>query len=67
MTGLEPAAPWSQTKCSTKLSHIPKKQTTLCNLFLKDRDNFKSLGQDLTAIGSKNSLIARLIYNSIMG
>ena len=25
MTGFEPATPWSQTKCSTKLSHIPKK------------------------------------------
>ena len=24
MTGFEPATPWSQTKCSTKLSHIPK-------------------------------------------
>ena len=24
-TGFEPATPWSQTKCSTKLSHIPKK------------------------------------------
>ena len=23
MTGFEPATPWSQTKCSTKLSHIP--------------------------------------------
>ena len=22
MTGFEPATPWSQTKCSTKLSHI---------------------------------------------
>ena len=22
-TGFEPATPWSQTKCSTKLSHIP--------------------------------------------
>ena len=24
MTGFEPATPWSQTRCSTKLSHIPK-------------------------------------------
>ena len=24
MTGFEPATTWSQTKCSTKLSHIPK-------------------------------------------
>ena len=24
MTGFEPATPWSQTMCSTKLSHIPK-------------------------------------------
>ena len=23
-TGFEPATPWSQTKCSTKLSHFPK-------------------------------------------
>jgi hypothetical protein len=23
MTGFEPATPWSQTRCSTKLSHIP--------------------------------------------
>ena len=22
-TGFEPATPWSQTKCSTKLSHFP--------------------------------------------
>ena len=22
-TGFEPATPWSQTKCSTKLSHVP--------------------------------------------
>ena len=24
-TGFEPATPWSQTKCSTKLSHFSKK------------------------------------------
>ena len=24
-TGFEPATPWSQTKCSTKLSHFPNK------------------------------------------
>ena len=24
MTGFEPTTPWSQTKCSTKLSYIPK-------------------------------------------
>src|SRR5699024_4401469 len=24
-TGFEPAAPWSQTKCSTKLSYFPRK------------------------------------------
>ena len=23
-TGFEPATPWSQTKCSTKLSYFPK-------------------------------------------
>ena len=23
-TGFEPATPWSQTKCSTKLSHFPR-------------------------------------------
>ena len=23
-TGFEPATTWSQTKCSTKLSHVPK-------------------------------------------
>jgi hypothetical protein len=23
-TGFEPATPWSQTRCSTKLSHFPK-------------------------------------------
>ncbi len=24
-TGFEPATPWSQTRCSTKLSHFPKR------------------------------------------
>ena len=28
-TGFEPATPWSQTKCSTKLSHFPKKNGVL--------------------------------------
>ena len=28
-TGFEPATPWSQTKCSTKLSHFPIKWCTL--------------------------------------
>ncbi len=23
MTGFEPATPWSRTRCSTRLSHIP--------------------------------------------
>ena len=26
-TGFEPATPWSQTKCSTKLSHFPIKNS----------------------------------------
>ena len=25
-TGFEPATPWSQTKCSTKLSYFPQKK-----------------------------------------
>ena len=25
-TGFEPATPWSQTRCSTKLSHFPMKK-----------------------------------------
>src|SRR6478752_9345044 len=36
MTGFEPATPWSQTKCSTKLNYIPVQEvgvepTTLLN------------------------------------
>ncbi len=36
-TGFEPATPWSQTRCSTKLSYVPNmltsnnKQTNVCN------------------------------------
>ena len=28
-TGFEPATPWSQTKCSTKLSHFPNNNGAL--------------------------------------
>jgi hypothetical protein len=28
-TGFEPATPWSQTKCSTKLSYFPKNNNAL--------------------------------------
>src|SRR5512146_1492174 len=27
MTGFEPATPWSRTRCSTRLSHIPTAET----------------------------------------
>ena len=34
MTGFEPATPWSQTRCSTKLSHTP--QSVLTSVFRRD-------------------------------
>ena len=41
MTGFEPAASWSQTKRSTKLSHIPKNKTAYI-LFIPFKTNTKN-------------------------
>ena len=31
-TGFEPTTPWSQARCSTKLSYAPTTQETLCHI-----------------------------------
>ena len=37
MTGFEPATPWSRTRCSTRLSHIPTTETGMLATALPGR------------------------------
>ncbi len=46
MTGFEPAAPSSRTKCATKLRYIPKKFKLLCINHNKFKDIFQGNGDE---------------------